>query len=222
MIEQGFTLLIQAGLASQFLTVPGGFALQFPKDLISPTYPQAWCYRSILSVPTYLLNGQDALTMWDVQVDCHGLTMVAAAALARAIDNVLYGGFSGVLADVDNTRVQGIFRLPTFVDGFSDLNRSFVRSVEYRVNYYETHSTPFGNTEFTFYIDPLNGSDLNAGTTYNHAWFSTTAADALTLTGLESVGYLLSGVWYLYRKLNMTDDEALLAASLVSASASAF
>jgi hypothetical protein len=135
MIEAGLVTLIQNGLTGQSITVPGGFAVQLPKDLISSNTPQAWTYRSILSTPTILLNGQDPLTMWEVQIDCHGYTMSDAIVLARAIDHVLRGSYAGVLSDADNTVVQGIFRLPSFVDGFNDTNRSFVRSLEYRINY---------------------------------------------------------------------------------------
>jgi hypothetical protein len=135
MIEAGFVSLIQTGITNQSVNVPGGFAVQLPKDLITSTTTQAWAYRSILSVPTYLLNGQDPLTFWEVQIDSHGFTMANAITLSRSIDNVLRGGFKGTLSDPDNTVVQGIFRLPSFVDGFNDINRSFVRSTEYRISY---------------------------------------------------------------------------------------
>lgn len=135
MVEAGFVLLIQNGLTTANVNVPGGFAVELPKDLISGTTTQAWTYRSILSTPTYLLNGQDPLTMWEVQIDCHGFTMADAITLARAIDGVLRGSYAGTLPDADNTVVQGIFRLPSQIDGFNDINRSFVRSLEYRVTY---------------------------------------------------------------------------------------
>ena len=61
--------------------------------------------------------------------------MADAIALARAIDGVLRGGYSGVLSDPDHTRVHGIFRRGPYVDGYSDLNRSYVRTMEYLVNY---------------------------------------------------------------------------------------
>jgi hypothetical protein len=61
--------------------------------------------------------------------------MANAMTLARKIDGVLRGGFSGVLPDPDSTFVQGIFRSGPSVDGFSDLNRSYVRTLEYLVNY---------------------------------------------------------------------------------------
>ena len=134
MIEQGFVALIQAGLGSPPMA-PGGFAVQLPKDQISSAAPMAWTYRSIVSDPTYHLGGQDALTGWEVQIDCHGYTMANAITLARAIDAVLRGGYTGVLSDPDHTFVQGVFRMGPFIDGFSDVNRSFVRTLEYLVNY---------------------------------------------------------------------------------------
>jgi len=137
MVEQGLVLLIQSGLGVPPMA-PGGFAVQLPKDQISVDSPKAWTYRSIVSEPTYVLEGQDGLTGWEVQLDCHGNTMLDAIALARAIDGVLRGGYSGALPDSDRTLVQGIFRQGTFLDGFSDSNRSYVRTLEYLVMYYQT------------------------------------------------------------------------------------
>jgi hypothetical protein len=134
MIEQGFVLLVQGGLGTPPMA-PGGWAVQLPKDQISEAQPRAWTYRSIVSEPSYHLSGQDGFTGWEIQLDCHGYTMADAIALARAIDGVLRGGYSGVLADPDHTRVHGIFRRGPYVDGYSDLNRSYVRTMEYLVNY---------------------------------------------------------------------------------------
>ena len=61
--------------------------------------------------------------------------MADAITLARGIDNILRGSWTGTLPDSDATVVQGIFRLPSFVDGFSDANRSYVRTLEYLVKY---------------------------------------------------------------------------------------
>ena len=136
MIEQGLELLIQSGLGTPPMA-PGGFMVQLPKDFISPNTPMAWSYRSIVSEPSYTLTGQDSWTSWEVQIDCHGYTAAHAITLARAIDKVLRGGFSGTLPDADHTVVQGIFRQGSFVDGFSDTSRSYVRSLEYEVQYHQ-------------------------------------------------------------------------------------
>lgn len=134
MIEAGLVLLIQGGIGG---IAPGGFAVQLAKDQISAAAPMAWTYRSITSEPTYVLEGQDALTGWEVQIDSHGYTMANAITLARAIDGVLRGGFQGTLSDPDHTVVLGIFRRDPFIDGFSDANRSYVRTAEYLVQYYQ-------------------------------------------------------------------------------------
>lgn len=135
-------MLIQAGIAEAFPNVPGGYGVELPKDLLSKATPLAWNYRSITSEASYVLEGQDAFTDWEVQIDCNGFSdqlggpgMAGAIQLARAIDGVLRGGFSGVLPDPDATLVYGIYRQPGFIDGFSDLNRSYVRSLEYHVGY---------------------------------------------------------------------------------------
>ena len=135
MIEAGFVQLVQSGLAAAGVKVPGGFAIELPENLITATVPQAWTYRSIINVPLYFINGQDPLSMWEVQVDCCGFTMANSITLARSIDGVLRGIWAGTLPDSDHTVVQGIFRLPSMVDGFNDTNRSFVRSLEYQINY---------------------------------------------------------------------------------------
>jgi hypothetical protein len=84
-----------------------------------------------------VLEGQDSLTEWEVQVDCYGFAMSHAINLAHAIDGVLRGVWHGTMGDVDSTLVEGIWRLPSFVDGFNDLNRAYVRSLEYKVRYYD-------------------------------------------------------------------------------------
>jgi hypothetical protein len=137
MVEEGLCNLIKTGIASAYPSLTGGFPSQLPPNFISSANPWSWTWRSIISEPLYLLAGQDSLTSWEVQLDCHGFTMNHAQGLARAIDGVLRGSWAGVLTDADSTRVTGIFRLPSFVDGFSDANRSYVRSLEYKVIYYD-------------------------------------------------------------------------------------
>jgi hypothetical protein len=134
MVEQGLVALIQAGLGNPPLA-PGGFAVKLPENYISATNPMAWTYRSILAEPSYLLAGQDGLTGWHVQIDCHGNSMSDAIHLARTIDGVLRGSWSGVLPDPDATVVQGIFRQGPAIDGYSDTAHSYVRTLEYLVNY---------------------------------------------------------------------------------------
>ena len=134
MVEQGLVALIQGGLGTPPIA-PGGWPVMLPEDQISKSAPMAWVYRSLAAPPTYVLEGQDALTDWDIAIDCHGFTMAHAVQLARAIDGVLRGGYAGVLSDPDHTRVQGIFRQPPLADGFSDLTRSYVRTLEYKIQY---------------------------------------------------------------------------------------
>jgi hypothetical protein len=135
MIEQGLVMLIDQGISSVISGVPGGSSVQLAKDQLSQSNSKAWTYRCFHSEPTYVLEGQDGFTAMELQIDCHGYTAADAQALARAIDGVLRGGFAGTLSDPDHTLVQGIFRQGPFLDGFSDSNRSFVRTLEYLVNY---------------------------------------------------------------------------------------
>jgi hypothetical protein len=135
-VAQGLYLLIQSGITS-ISPLPPGFAVQLPENQLSSTAPMAWSYRSITSTPTYTLAGQVSFTSWTVQIDSHGLTMAYAEQLAGAIDGVLRGGWSGTMSDPDSTVVNGIFRKSTFVDGFRDENKSFVRSIDYCVQFYQ-------------------------------------------------------------------------------------
>jgi hypothetical protein len=145
MIEEGFFYLV-----SNWFVAPDtwnnsmvsggvqGFAVQLPKDfLASPANRQAWTYRSILRSPLYTLSGEDPLTKWEVQIDAHGYEMKDAIYLAKDITSLLSGGWQGTLNDLDSTVVNGIFQLPGFVDGYSDTNRTFVRSIDYAIWYYE-------------------------------------------------------------------------------------
>jgi hypothetical protein len=146
MVEEGLVLMIQAGLGAQSLgAVPGGFGTRLPKDLLSVSTPLAWSWKS---VPPFdvdiVLGGQGSWAEWHVQIDCHaflkelgGPGAAGAIQLARAIDNTLRGGWQGTLSDSDHTVVEGIFREPDFHDGEDDIVRSFVRSIEYAVQYYQ-------------------------------------------------------------------------------------
>ena len=132
-VAQGLYLLIQSGTSN----LAPGFAVQLPINQLSSTAPMAWSYRSITSVPTYTIGGQVSFTDWTVQIDSHGLTMAYAEQLAAAIDGVLRGSWSGVMSDSNNTIVNGIFRKATNVDGFRDENKSFVRSMDFCIQYYQ-------------------------------------------------------------------------------------
>lgn len=137
MVEEGLVMLIQAGLGSPPLA-PGGFFAELPKDLISATNPMAWTYRSITSTPNYNLETETGWTDWTVQLDSHGLTSANAIQLARAIAGVLRGFVKGTLPDPDNTLVFNLYRQAPLIDGFSDVNRSYVRSLEYVIQYFQT------------------------------------------------------------------------------------
>ena len=147
MIELGLVTLIQAGLGDPPIA-PGGYCAQIPKDLIGTaglSVPMAWTYTLIASEATYVLTGQDALTSIDLRIDCHGTTAANAQVLARAIERTLRsafpvtdsvnGGTPLTLSDPDQTVVYGIFRRGPCVDGFSDANRTYVRTLEYMVTY---------------------------------------------------------------------------------------
>lgn len=132
MVEEGLTTLILSGINDPAIQM---FPVQLPKDWVNASRPKALVYKSILSRPLYVLEGQDGLTEWEVRIDCHGVTAKDAQALARAVDGVLRGGWSGTLADEDSTVVQSILRLPSCIDGFNDNSRTYVRTLEYEVRY---------------------------------------------------------------------------------------
>lgn len=130
-IEYVFTQYLQT-LLNGILSGINVFEVILPKDYISASNPKAVVYHSILNEPIYTLNGQNKLTVWEVQVDCHGFTMQDAITLANTVDSVLSGGLG------DSLTMQSIFKLPSQVDGYSDTNRTFIRSLEYQIHYVQS------------------------------------------------------------------------------------
>jgi hypothetical protein len=137
MVEEGFVLFVQNALAALTppVTPPGGFMAELPRDVISAAQKQAWTYRSIVADPEYNLRGP-GVCEWQVQIDCHGYAPDDAVSLARAVQKALDPGFTGTFADPDSTFVVGLFRLPHQVDLFSDANRTYVRALEYAVQFH--------------------------------------------------------------------------------------
>ncbi|HXI42057.1 MAG TPA: hypothetical protein VNH83_18895 [Bryobacteraceae bacterium] len=133
-IEQGISLLVRNALSNPPDDAFGGFFAQLPKDWISADRPRAWTYRFITSNPMYVLAGANGMVEAELQIDCHGFTPEDAIALAAAIDPVL-SGFHGLLPDDDQTKVQGMFNQGSSTDGYSDVNRTFVRTLEYQIHY---------------------------------------------------------------------------------------
>lgn len=76
--------------------------------------------------------------------------------------------------------------------------------------------------DYTYYIDPVDGSDSADGMFESSPWHTTAHSDLVTLSGVETIGYKLNGTWYLYRSLGMTADQAELTADLVTATADQF
>jgi hypothetical protein len=141
MIELGLVTFIQAGLAGSppTPTVPGGYGDVLPMDTIAAATPAAWVYRTVHAMPDYTLDGnQTDWTEWYVQIDCHGMTKAAAITLRKAIADVMSGGYKGAFPDPDATFVHGIYEEQRPPSGFSDANRTYVESLEYRVIYQST------------------------------------------------------------------------------------
>ena len=142
MIEQGLVALIQSGVSAISPKVPIGFEVELPPNQLTPAFPLAWTYKTITDEPTHFLDGSDAFTSMEVQIDAHSLGpdfggpgMAGAIVLAQAIKVVLRDFEQGQLTDPDHTMVFGIHRQGPQVDGFSDVNRSYVRTLEYLVQY---------------------------------------------------------------------------------------
>ena len=132
-VEQGLYILIQTGTSN----LAPGFAVTLPKNQLSASAPMAWSYRSITSTPHYTLSGQLGFQDWNVQLDCHGTTMAYAIQMSNAINGVLRGIWHGTMTDADSTKVAGIFRKSTFIDGYRDENLSYVRSTDWLIQYYQ-------------------------------------------------------------------------------------
>jgi hypothetical protein len=133
-VEQGIVLYIQAGLGSPPIA-PGGWAGELPQNILGTSTPMAWAYKTITAEPTYCLNVQDGWTALEIQIDCHGITAPLAQQLMYAIKGILRGEPKPVFADSDATVTQGIFDKGTNLLGYSDITRSWVRTLEYLVLY---------------------------------------------------------------------------------------
>lgn len=135
-LEQGLVSLIQSGTNN---LAPGGFMGAIPEAYaVTAQNPKVWVFHTILDVPTIAFEGADALCEAEIQIDCHGYTADDAVALAAAVKAALSGvGNPVTLTDPDKTVVQGIFRRSPHVDGYSDANHTYVRSLEYLVAYYD-------------------------------------------------------------------------------------
>jgi hypothetical protein len=134
MMEQGFVHLLSGLLATQYPNMAPGFLVQTPPNFLSSANPVAWAYRSIISRPLFILEGQDALTATTLQVDALSISAKGSQTLANAICSALSGVWSGTFSD--GTVVKGIFRLPAQIDGYIDESRSYVRSLEFTVQFY--------------------------------------------------------------------------------------
>lgn len=139
-VERGLVMFIQAGLAGSppVTPPPGGFFVSLPKDQISVANPKAWAYRGISAMADYTLEGRKGRTDWNVQIDCHGYTAKDAIGLAKAIDLLFAQGFRGNFPDPDSTYIFNVHLMAKGPDGFSDADRSYVRSIEYQITYQQT------------------------------------------------------------------------------------
>lgn len=136
-VEEGLVKLIQNGLAGSppVAAVAGGFPDELPKDVVSSAVPMAWCYRTIILDPEYVINGQTGWMDWEVQIDCHGFAAADALRLKQAVQRILRGGYTGVLPDADRTFVFQLIQNGPALSGFSDASRTWVRSLNYTVSY---------------------------------------------------------------------------------------
>jgi hypothetical protein len=132
-VEVGFSNLLITGLKTTFPDIQM-FGVTTPVDFVSRSNRYALAFRSIMNVPTYVMEGQDSLYKNTLQVDCIGFEFRDAVKLAKAVRNVLSGSWHGTFSD--GTVVQGIFLLPSAVDGISEA-RTFIRSLEVDLFYYE-------------------------------------------------------------------------------------
>ena len=131
-IEAGLSQLLITGLKATYPDLQV-FGVTTPVDYISKSNRYGIAYRSIIDTPSYILEGQDALSFWEVQLDCIGFEYKDAIKLAKAVSDLLAGTWTGTLSD--GTVVKGIFRLPSKVDGITEA-RNYIRSLEFQIIYY--------------------------------------------------------------------------------------
>ena len=69
-------------------------------------------------------------------------------------------------------------------------------------------------SNFSYYIDPVNGDDSNTGNSPSSSWKTTTRSDSVSLAPDETIGYKYNRFWYLYRTPHMTANEGRLMANI--------
>jgi hypothetical protein len=131
-IEAGLSLLVQGDSAVAALASVGGFMLEVPKGTALPT----WTYRFFGGTPVKSLTCVGGLTMRRCEIDAYGETAAAALKLAYAIDAVL-DGYTGMLADEDQIRVDSILKAEEPMDFYDEDRRAFRRKQEYEVWFYD-------------------------------------------------------------------------------------
>lgn len=133
MIEQGLVMLIQAGIATAWPTVPGGFAGTLPENQAPPAYT----YRVISDRANLTLLSFSGFGQARFEFNCFGVKASDALLLANAVDKVL-NGYTGTLSDPDSTMVDSIFRQDREGPDYSDSARNFYVMLEYLVSYYSS------------------------------------------------------------------------------------
>lgn len=141
MIEEGIVKAIKAGLQAANVNVPGGYmSAELPKDLPSALVPQIWAVLFVTQDIGKSLKGQNSRTDAYIQIDCHGWDgdgqgSPRAFGLAKSIEFVMRGIGPAVLDDADSILLETVF-LEDVNDGFRDASRSYIRSLDYSLQFH--------------------------------------------------------------------------------------
>jgi hypothetical protein len=136
MLEQGLVTLVQSDpVVASIATNGGGYHVQVPKDLLTPDGPPTWSYMFVGGSADITLQAERGPRIRRLQIDTYGNSSgngADAITLSKAIDDVL-NGFSGTLADPDNTGVLSCLAGEEPSDFFDEAGRTYRRMTEYDI-----------------------------------------------------------------------------------------
>jgi len=180
-------------------------------DGVDPTFIDRW----YSTTPTYAqwgatVGGNEIVNEYGYSIGTSDRTLGDAA---DAPENFLVLNLAtGVTFKV----VGGVWTSNVFPSELLDVWYDSVVVTKIEILTTQTQLGIFSISTFTYYVDPVNGSNSNSGISPDLAWQTTEYADTIPLFGLQNIGYLYLGSWYLYRCLNITTDQILLPANIIT------
>jgi hypothetical protein len=180
-------LIADAGVSA--LVSTRVYPLTIPQDIALP----AIAYQRISGPRIAAHDGPTGLARARIQVTCQASTYTAAKGLAMEVRQALDGFRGSVTTEGDElVEVEASF-LANEWDGYETVTGQSTIRVDFMLLYKEATNPSIPN-EYDWYVDSVNGSDSNSGTTYAQA-FATIAKLMTVMAAGESVGLARGSHW---------------------------